>query len=121
MLHIAFIQSASSAEEFKGQTSVKVGDDGVDHTETKSSSSKELDLTSTASGLTAATSEISVSQVLGLSEADNPSVNGMHSFCFVLKSNENNRCIACFRFPDMLHCQLPVFLPQISALQNYPL
>jgi hypothetical protein len=118
MLHIAFIQSASSAEEFKGQTSVKVGDDGVDHTETKSSSSKELDLTSTASGLTAATSEISVSQVLGLSEADNPSVNGMHSFCFVLKLM---KIIACFCFPDMLHCQLPVFLPQISALQNYPL
>ncbi|KAM0847510.1 hypothetical protein ACQ4PT_054973 [Festuca glaucescens] len=68
-------QSASSAEEFKGQTSVKAGDDGVGHTETKSSSSKELNLTSTASGLTAATSESSVSPVLVLSEADNTSVN----------------------------------------------
>jgi hypothetical protein len=78
-LHTAFIQLASSAEESKGQTSVKVGD-LVGHPETKSSNSKELDLTSTASGVTAATFESSVSPVLGISEADNTSVNGMHSF-----------------------------------------
>jgi hypothetical protein len=82
--------SASSAEELKGPTSVKVGDDAVGHMEAKSSISNEVDLTSTASGLTAATSESSVSPVLGISEADNTSVNGMHSFCFEV----NERIIA---------------------------
>uniref|UniRef100_A0ACD5YVX5 Uncharacterized protein n=1 Tax=Avena sativa TaxID=4498 RepID=A0ACD5YVX5_AVESA len=71
--------SASSAEELKGPTSVKVGDDAVGHMEAKSSISNEVDLTSTASGLTAATSESSVSPVLGISEADNTSVNDISS------------------------------------------
>jgi len=73
-LHIVFIQSASSAEELKAQTSVKVGGDGLGHMETKSFN-KELDLTSSGSGLTVPPSESSVLPVVGTSEADSTSVN----------------------------------------------
>ncbi|VAH29112.1 unnamed protein product [Triticum turgidum subsp. durum] len=49
-------QPASPAEELKGQTSVKVGDDVVGHMETKSFDSEHVDLARKGSGLTSATS-----------------------------------------------------------------
>ncbi|EMS64816.1 Eukaryotic translation initiation factor 4G [Triticum urartu] len=68
-------QPASPAEELKGQTSVKVGDDVVGHMETKSFDSEHVDLARKGSGLTSATSGSSISPILGKSEADSTSVN----------------------------------------------
>ncbi|VAH44933.1 unnamed protein product [Triticum turgidum subsp. durum] len=79
-------QSASPAEELKGQTSVKLGDDVVGHMETKSFDSEKVDLTSKVSGLTSATSESSISPILGKSEADSTSVNAADVPAMVISS-----------------------------------
>lgn len=77
-MHTVFIQSASAAEELKVQTYVMVGGDGVGHVEAKSFN-KELDLSSSASGITAAPSESRISPGVGTANADTTSVNGMYS------------------------------------------
>ncbi|KAL6656755.1 hypothetical protein ACP70R_004535 [Stipagrostis hirtigluma subsp. patula] len=67
-------QSASSAEESKMQTSVKVGGDGSSQPEAKNPD-KELNVTSSSSGSTAVLSENSISQGVVTAEANSTSVN----------------------------------------------
>lgn len=70
-LHVVFVQLASSAEDVKVQTSLKVGDDSGDHQETKNLNN-ELDLSSSSSGEAA----LLPGNGPGTAEAENTTVNG---------------------------------------------